>query len=298
MWFSYGKNLELKNESYGIGRMSTDGKVKLFPIEFGATGLTVGPDGALWFTSGPIVHLRHPEIGRITTSGTVTMFPLPPPANPAGVCKADLFCTNELAAAWAMDIVSGPDGNLWAVGQTESIWRITPAGSVTTFDTPTSSAWPGSIVAAGSNLWVRESDTVFNFFLTSPEALARVTTTGTIEEIGSGVLGTGKGRPLNGIAGMHDGSVWAGSGHFALHVTATGAVTKFPVPGNLGNVVAGPDGKPWFTTQAHQLMTISNSGHVSVIRDRRMAYDWIGAGPGNTLWISPLRGYVLRVTLR
>src|SRR4051812_29779555 len=48
-----------------------------FPVPTGGALAAVdvivaGPDGALWFTGGPI-----DQIGRITTSGAVTEFPLP-----------------------------------------------------------------------------------------------------------------------------------------------------------------------------------------------------------------------------
>src|SRR5260370_38696413 len=42
----------------------------------GPIDITTGPDGAMWFTDG--VGLR---IGRITTAGGITEFPLPPPAS-------------------------------------------------------------------------------------------------------------------------------------------------------------------------------------------------------------------------
>src|SRR5438132_88189 len=52
--------------------------------------IAAGPDGALWFTD-PTPN----KIGRITTSGHVTLFPVP------------------TAAANAYFIAAGPDGNLW-----------------------------------------------------------------------------------------------------------------------------------------------------------------------------------------
>src|SRR5712691_6897428 len=51
--------------------------------------ITAGPDGNLWFTDyGQIA------IGRITTSGAITEFPIPQGSQPEG-------------------ITLGPDGNLW-----------------------------------------------------------------------------------------------------------------------------------------------------------------------------------------
>jgi virginiamycin B lyase len=53
-------------------------------------GITVGSDGALWFTESGVN-----QLGRVTTSGTFTEFPLPTANNFPGA------------------IVMGPDGALW-----------------------------------------------------------------------------------------------------------------------------------------------------------------------------------------
>src|SRR5215203_2454606 len=52
-------------------------------------GITTGPDGALWFTER-----GGDKIGRITTAGVITEFPLPTAGSPRG-------------------ITTGPDGALW-----------------------------------------------------------------------------------------------------------------------------------------------------------------------------------------
>jgi hypothetical protein len=73
--------------------------------------ITVGPDGNLWF---PDSTYRH--VGKLTTAGAVTAFPLP----------AD--------SADAENIAVGPDGNLWFCGRgAPGIGRVTPAGVITTF---------------------------------------------------------------------------------------------------------------------------------------------------------------------
>src|SRR5262245_26204002 len=91
-------------------------------------GITTGPDGNLWFTewssciSSPSGCPRD-AIGRITTSGVVTDFPLP-------------------AGSTARGITAGPDGNVWFVASgsvgfnpptNPYIGRITPSGTVTQF---------------------------------------------------------------------------------------------------------------------------------------------------------------------
>ena len=110
------------------------------------TGLTVGPDHNLWFTQ--FSNIRTPvgvpgqtiiRIGRLTPSGTLTLFPLPE-------------STNTYAGSGG--IVPGPDGNLWFGTGGGQIGRVTTSGQVTMFSLPESSAVVGSM-AAGPGMAVR-----------------------------------------------------------------------------------------------------------------------------------------------
>ena len=84
-----------------------------------------GPDGALWFT---LYKLN--IIGRITTSGVVTLFNCPTP---------DLQIN-------ANSITSGPDGALWFTqSNLNKIGRITTFGSMTEYTLPVANSSPGAI---------------------------------------------------------------------------------------------------------------------------------------------------------
>ncbi|MEO5361838.1 MAG: hypothetical protein H7843_15585, partial [Nitrospirota bacterium] len=119
-------------ESYGnkIGRITTKGTVTEFfntksgnindhQIAAGSypTGITLGPDGNLWFTE-----MAANKIGKITTSGIITEYDLPQGGYPWG-------------------ITAGPDGNLWFVESGgdntqpggNNIGRITTAGVITEY---------------------------------------------------------------------------------------------------------------------------------------------------------------------
>jgi streptogramin lyase len=109
-----------------------------------ATGrppLPAGPEGALWFTenyggNGDVPN----KIGRITTAGVVTEFPIPTPnSGPEG-------------------ITSGPDGALWFTEyQANQIGRITTAGAFTEYPTPTASSQPAEITRGpNGGLWFTE----------------------------------------------------------------------------------------------------------------------------------------------
>ncbi len=103
----------------------------------GPQGITVGPDGALWFTDSA------DKIGRITTQGQITEFALPSspdsPSNGGG-------------------ITTGPDGALWFTQGWGPLGRITMQGHITLFS-PHYSGGPGRIVAGPDGaLWMTEVD--------------------------------------------------------------------------------------------------------------------------------------------
>ncbi len=86
-----------------------------YPIPSGNSpgAITSGSDGALWFTEGAN------KIGRMTTSGAVTEYPIPTAnSNPSG-------------------IAAGPDGALWfAENNSGKIGRITTTGVISEYPIP------------------------------------------------------------------------------------------------------------------------------------------------------------------
>lgn len=96
-----------------IGRIGTDGTITEYALPnpnrdyIFLSGITAGPDGNLWFTYFDY-NSHASKIGRITPSGTISLWPTP------------------TAASFPTDIKAGPDGALWfteyAVGK---IGRIT-----------------------------------------------------------------------------------------------------------------------------------------------------------------------------
>jgi streptogramin lyase len=78
-----------------------------------------GPDGAVWFAEGELgsPNAYVDRIGRITSSGVTTEFPIP---------KTDWFTSA---------LTGGPDGALWFVGYGRArVGRITTSGVVTMYD--------------------------------------------------------------------------------------------------------------------------------------------------------------------
>jgi streptogramin lyase len=109
-------------------------------------GIAAGPDGALWFTQ------RFSAIGRITTGGEITEYPLEPGANP-------------------QRITVGHDSALWFTELgTSEIGRITSGGELSEFPV-TGGAGPGITSGPDNAIW---------FTRATANAIARMDLTGTV----------------------------------------------------------------------------------------------------------------------
>ena len=96
--------------------------------------ITTGPDGNLWF-----IQPHANQVARITPTGTITEFPLPP-------------------GTGSFDIVTGPDGNLWIASWPNAIVRFTVTGVGTTFPIPTPGGGPTDIAAGpDGGIWFNEN---------------------------------------------------------------------------------------------------------------------------------------------
>ncbi len=184
------------------------------------SGITAGPDGALWFTGVP------GEVGRITTTGVVTEFPVS--GNPTG-------------------ITAGPDGALWFTGVTSEVGRITTAGVVTEFAVPNG----GTVIETPAGITVGPDGALW---FTAGSLVGRVSTSGVVNE-----YSTPNFEPGSTIAVGPDGNLWflGESGNTDIgfkpaigRLTPGGAFTSFSIPGNfqsLPGLTPGPDGDLWFT---------------------------------------------------
>ena len=120
------------------------------------------------------------QIGRITTEGTISDFPIPTAASgPWGIALGpdnNLWFTEQAAnqiarmlgndpdtvdeftiptaASGAQNITSGSDGNLWFTEMAASrIGRITPAGVITEFPLPAGRGPIGITAGPDGNVW-------------------------------------------------------------------------------------------------------------------------------------------------
>jgi virginiamycin B lyase len=223
LWFTDGGE---------VARMTRQGVVTHYPVPGGDTpanaamagglqGIVAGPDRALWFTYG------YPSaVGRITTAGAATEFPVSPFAGPLG------------------DIAVGPDGALW-VGEdaVNRIARVTTAGTVSELALPPGAGGGEFGLAAGPDgaLWYTRG------FLTTG-AIRRVTTGGALTTF---PLADRQAEP-GGITAGPDGAMWFTErrGNRIGRITTDGAVSEYPLPtqkSGPGAIAHGRDGALWFT---------------------------------------------------
>ena len=127
--------------TYSILKVTPNGTVTQFSSGGSDPwGITVGPDGNMWFTEGDFCGPGPSAIGRITPDGVVTLFSTPT-ANSAPT-----------------SIVKGPDGDLWFTEYAANmIGRVTPEGVITEYPITTPDSKPWAIaVGSDGNLWFTE----------------------------------------------------------------------------------------------------------------------------------------------
>lgn len=261
-------NLWFDDEGNGvIGEIMPDGTYGLQqsvgPGQGPSSGITVGPDKRLWFT------LFGGGVGRMTTSGKVTIFTDSQGSFPQGITTgpdgALWFAQSDgtvgrvttkgkithftVAAdnAHLNGIVTGPDGNLWITQETvnstlfsNQVYRLTPQGQVTAFTVGYGPTW--ICVGPDKAIWFTER---------SSNAIGRITTGGKYKEFPTG---TEYGGP-SGIALGPDGALWFSdfNGRFGIGRITTKGKMRFFNSGSINfaemrQITAGPDGAMWFSS--------------------------------------------------
>jgi streptogramin lyase len=266
-----------------IGRISTAGVITKFPAPSGSSpaGITTGPDGALWFADfgcpysncTPVVA---GQIGRITTAGAITEFPIP------------------TGTGGPQEIVTGPDGALWFTeNNANKIGRMTTSGAVTEYPAPTPNSDPyGIAVGADGALWFTEY---------GANTIGRITTAGNITEF---VLPNPNSWP-RGMTSGPDGALWftesigGNDANRIGRITTAGQVTEFPIPttdsGPQG-ITSGPDGALWFAeSAANKIGRITVGGAFAdyTLPTGNSQPEEVTAGPDGGLWFTePVGGNI------
>jgi streptogramin lyase len=242
-----------------------------FGGSFGATAVTAGPDGNVWFTD-PVAG----AIGRITPSGQVTEF-----ASPLG---------------GAGTITAGPDGNLWftrgGLEFSPAIGRITPAGQFATFNLPDNFVTVNAVTAGpDGNVWFTES------IYPTGEKVGRITPIGQITEF-TIVVPPGVSGSAGGITTGPDGNLWFAHDGILAMITPTGALRDHVAEEVPDAITTGPDGNIWASGPRFDPQTgavigdvierISLNGNVTTfnVGTTSSSPSSISAGPDGNLWFT------------
>lgn len=235
-------------------------------------GIAVGPDGNVWFTE------EAGRIGRITSEGTITEFPLGSGRIPGSIADGpdgSLWFTdtgsnsigqisltgtvNEFpvpSGATPLQITAGSDGNLWFTETASSVGRATPSGTITEYRTPTKvTSTIGITTASDGNVWFGESP---------GHRLGRVTPAGQVSDYyvkgrsPDDVVGGGPGAELfvmlefDGLAEYN-----IRSHHFVIEGFPPG-------PSSPGALALGSDGNIWFVEAQSNAIAVFVRNIISV----------------------------------
>jgi virginiamycin B lyase len=234
--------------------------IDTFPLPGGTRpqGIAAGPDGNVWFTGDT-------SVGRITPTGTVTLFAVPTTGGLGG-------------------IAAGPDGNLWFTEGGNYLDRITPAGTISRFPLPRPAG--GISLGADGRLWLAES---------KASRIGRY-------DIGSHTLTEYPTPTANAWPhGIHlgpDGNIWFAETYASkiAKITTTGKITEYRTPTGGSSprvIVAGPDGNLWFTEYAvDRVGRITPGGAISEFRLPHTGShpDGITAARDGNLWFTEYDG--------
>ena len=241
-----------------IGRMTPMGSFVEFPITAKAQTITTGPDQNLWFT------MASNRIGRMNAAGAFL-----------GDFDGGLVGTGK--------IVAGEDGHLWFTQCAgDRISRMNITGTLADFPVMRVDVCPFAIAAGpDGNLWFTE---LFG------DRVGRITPSGVLD-----AFPLDAGVRLNYIAAGPDGNLWFaefGKNKIGRMATDGRLLAEYTVPtANSGpaGITKGPDGHMWFTeTNAHKIGRISMDGIINEYPTPTAPsapYEII-AGPDGALWFT------------
>lgn len=177
LWFSGYRAVANGGEGTSVAtidRMTTAGVVTQFdlpgPGSF-PTRLAVGPDGNVWFTE-----TQESKVGRITPSGSIQMFQLPPETRPVEIAAGadgNLWVTEDRNPAalgritpggeytefplepeiGTGPLAAGPDGRLWFGAAQGAIYRLTPSGRVSRVQLPNPTYVVDIVAGSDGSVW-------------------------------------------------------------------------------------------------------------------------------------------------
>jgi virginiamycin B lyase len=236
LWFT-------ENAGKKIGKITPTGTIAEYTIppnggNIFPESITVGPDGALWFTTGS-------ELGRITTSGSLTT--LPPEASLIGLYA----------------IVTGPDGNLYYSGGPNGngyIVQQNPSGPYQRFTAPAFPGSPGNMLPSPYGLAVGTDHGIwFTNQGFGTGYLGRMSTIGAFTRyampstVANSVTYDIISNPADGDLYFLAFAPSTSNNSYLVRSTTAGMMNVVTGPGgpffdNESNLIVGPDGNIWSST--------------------------------------------------
>jgi RHS repeat-associated protein len=201
----------------------------------------------------------------------------------------------------ASNLVTGPDGNLWAA--TSSLFhvvsKITPSGTITAVSTSGLSGGNDIVRGPDGNLW-------FTAVLAAPVhgtggIVAKITTSGTLTKYTL----ANTGNPA-GITAGPDGNLWftEPDNSTIAKITTSGTLTEYSIPtanSNPEDITLGVDGNLWFTESAtNKIGKVTTSGTFTEYTvPTSSSTPWgIATGPDGNIWFTENTGNKIgRLTL-
>jgi virginiamycin B lyase len=255
------------DEYHGVVQRNARGQVRSFDLasdeweDDWASDIVRGPDGAIWFATTSTV-------GRIDHSGRLRKWSLPRSAFVGSAATAG-------EAVWFSS--DGPPGR---------IWRVTPAGTLTTLTFRTGrTTWSAEGLAYGPDgaFWL-----TLRTYGDGPDAIARVTEQGGYRSWPI----RPNAQPFRIVAGP-DGALWfTEQGVAAIgRITTAGEIEDFSLQHLVpSGIVAGPDGALWFAAQSC-LGRITTAGAVATWTMRgAKTLNGIAAAQDGTFWLADTAG--------
>jgi streptogramin lyase len=228
--------------------------------------MVVGPDKNLWF-----VEWGGLKVGRITTAGVITEFPIP-------------------NAQALIGIAAGPDGNLWFTDALAgTIGHISTSGTnIVQYSLKTGTFPEGITAGPDGNLWFVEQKASGDYEIGKITTAGKISSYSTKESAGifqalspSGVITTGP-----------DGNLWFVNPQNGLHdqvgkITTKGVVSFFPTNDLPNGLTTGPDGNLWLIETSHVAkFTTGGVEDECATLTQGSGFPGIVTGPDKNIWFT------------
>jgi streptogramin lyase len=274
-------------------------------------GMTLGPDGNLWFSECHTTSCSGSGIGSVTPSGSIASYPVTGvpgfgteslTTGPDGaiwftqagsngyigrITTSGAVSYPSPAISYPGDITTGPDGNLWFTtdpdprGSPGSVGRLTTSGAMTTYTNAGIDNPNGIVTGPDGNLW---------FTNRGNNTIGRITPSGSLATFGDPSIN----EPLDITVGS-DGALWfTNAGNNSIgRITTGGVISNFTGNGiDQPRGITSAGGSLWFTNYGNNsLGQITTSGIVSWFPDSGINTPGnVAADQSGAIWFTNLNG--------